>query len=461
MKTMRTSLLALLGASLLLVLVRSRVRADEPAKLPPVKLETVEPRQGTDPTEVERAPETFVWRRPGEPMAEDADADEDGEQSSTAAPGDPFGDVGPGALLAFRALLQARYASTFAQRSTSARESYRVREDYLAQQNDGFALRRVFLRVASDPSPHVGFKLLLDFAELFDGDPEDVLKQAYAVLRPIPRRLEILVGLFKRPFSVLELDASNRFEFANFGETNRLLSQLGYAGRDLGVQVVAAPLRKPKHLRVLLGTFSGHTRDEHDTPVGTLGARLESKPTKRFRIGAAILQHTRAVTYDRPFDTSSKDELPSPPNPLYPAQKRWGKGHAIGVDARYKRKRLMLRGELVYGDRVDIDERYGAKTFLSAWGLLAYRIDIRSVSILPALRYEWLDADRQHAVGAFQQYAFALNVLFWDRARFVLDATYVDVQPNSPLLNQPKPLQTAPYLALDNLRLTAQLQFDM
>ena len=31
---------------------------------------------------------------------------------------------------------------------------------------------------------------------------------------------------------------------------------------------------------------------------------------------------------------------------------------------------------------------------------------------------------------------------------------------NSPLLNQPKPLQTDPYLALDNVRVAGQLQLE-
>lgn len=420
-------------------------------------------RQSTDPTEPVTSTPLLSVPMPGEatppPAGEEVPEDEDTPEQ--AIPGDPWGDVGPGGLLSLRALFQARYRTTFAAANDSERESYRVREEYLQQKNDGFALNRVFLRIGSDPSRYLSFKAIVDFGELIEGDPEDVLKQAYAALRPIPERLEFVVGMFKMPFSVLELDASSRYEFTEMGTTNSLLDNLGYAGRDLGVQVLGSPLKKPKRLRLSLGAFRGHAYDEHDLPVGAVAGRIETKPNKKLRFGAGIVQHTRSNTYNRPFNTSDKDELPNPPNPLYPAQKHWGKGRAYGVDGRFKKWGLMVRGEAVYGDRVDLDERYGAKTFVSAWGLAAYRIDVGSVRLLPAVRYEYLDADLQHDTGVHQQFTGALTVLFWERVRIVFDAVYTKVQSGSPWLNQPKPLQLEPYLALDTLRLTTQLQLEL
>jgi hypothetical protein len=83
------------------------------------------------------------------------------------------------------------------------------------------------------------------------------------------------------------------------------------------------------------------------------------------------------------------------------------------------------------------------------------------VRLLPAFRYEWLDADREHARGIHQSFAGALTLLFLERVRLLFDVTYTDVQPRSPLLNQPKPLQSDPYLALDNTRFTCQLQLEL
>lgn len=406
----------------------------------------------TDPTEPVTAPALVTLSEP-----DPADADND----DASTPGDPFGDVGGDGLISLRALFQGRYRTTFAAKSRQERTSVAVREDNLAQQGDGYSLHRLFLRIGSDPSKYVGFKAILDFAELASDDPEDMVKQAYVTLRPIPRRLELMVGLFKRPFSTLELDASARFELADFGETNDLTGALGYGGRDLGAQLLVSPFRKPKRLRLALGAFRGHAHDEHDSPVGAIGARAETKPNKHLRFGADIVQHTKAVTYNRPFNTSSKDELPNPVDPLYPTAKHWGQGYAISCDARYKRKGFMARAEFLYGDRVDYDERYGAETFWAVWGLLAYRIDLGMVRLLPALRYEWLDADREHAGGGYSQLSAGVTVLLWGRVRILVDATRTDVQAGTALLNQPKPLPETPYLALDNTRLTTQLQLEL
>jgi hypothetical protein len=472
---------AVLGTALLTLLLTSRARAQSAPSTDPTEpvdtqpLLTV-PMPGSapkppPPNQLEAGNENVGESTavPGDPFGDPpqkpnkVEAGDDNEGEEVAIPGDPWGDVASDGLISIRALFQGRYISTFAKKSRSERESYRVREDYQVQQNDGYSLNRVFMRIGADPSKYVGFKAVLDFSELIDGDPEDVLKQAYVTLRPLPQKLELVIGLFKLPFSVLELDASSRYEFADFGQTNRLNGDLGYAGRDTGVQLLWSPLRKAKRLRVSLGVFRGHMHDEHDSPAGVAAGRIETKPDKHWRIGASFVQHTKAVTYNRPFNTSDKDELPNPPDPLYPAQKRWAAGHAMSADLRYKKKGLMLRGEAQLGDRIDIDGRYGAKTFWAAWGMAAYRVDVTdTVRLLPAVRFEWLDADYQHKDrGVQQQLSVALNVLFWERARFVLDMTRIDVQSGTILINQPKPLLTDPFLALDHVRVTGQLQLEL
>jgi hypothetical protein len=422
----------------------------------------------TEPTTVGPAfelPTSAAKEEPTPAASTAADASADtataGENEEVSVPGDPWGDLGSEGLLSLRALLQFRYVSTYARASENPRDSYAVREEYLVQQGDGYSFNRLFVRVGSDPSPYLGFKAVFDFAQLIDNDPEDVVKQAYANFRIIPEHLELVVGMFKLPFSTIELDASSRFETTNFGASNSLASDLGFAGRDLGIQVLAAPFKKAKRLRISLGAFRGRSNDEHDSPIGAVAARVETKPNKHLRFGADMVQHTKSVTYNRPFNTSNSDVLPNPPNPLYPTAEHWGKGRAFSVDARYKQKGFMLRAEALYGDRVDLDERYGARTFWAAWGLAAYRIDLGAVQLLPAVRYEWFDADREHDTGIQVQFTGALTLLFLERVRVVLDVTATDVQTGSPLLNQRKPLQAEPYLALDNVRGTLQLQLEL
>ncbi|HEX6240595.1 MAG TPA: hypothetical protein VFZ61_06875, partial [Polyangiales bacterium] len=351
-----------------------------------------EPNLGVDPTEPSALAPIVAL-----PVPKSDATHGDDEPVQEAVPGDPWGDTGGDSLLTLRALLQTRYVSTFVRDSTNPRESYQVREEWLAQNGDGWGFSRIFLRIGSDPNKYIGFRTVLDFAELFENDPEDVLKQAYATFRPLPEHLEIAVGMFKLPFSTLELDASSRYELASFGEANGLSNRLGYGGRDIGLQLLATPLKKKKRLRLSVGAFRGHYYDENASPVGTLAGRIEVKPHKSLRIGADGVWHMNAVTYDRPFNTSNSDVVPNPADPAYPTAKRWDDGYAVSGDLRFKRKGLMLRGEGMYGQRIDVDERYGAGTFWAAWGLISYRIDLGSwAKLLPAVRYEWLDSDIEH-----------------------------------------------------------------
>jgi hypothetical protein len=383
------------------------------------------------------------------------------EAENESIPGDPWGDVSGPNLISLRALFQTRYSSTFAEESQSSRESYQVREDYLAQQGDGWSIHRMFVRLSSDPVKYVGFKAVFDLAELLDDDPENAVKQVYGTLSPLPGRIEFVVGVFKLPFSTLELDPSSRYEFASFGPANKLLGDLGFAGRDLGLQLLVAPLPKKKRLRLSAGVFQGHAEDEHDSPAGAVAGRAEVKPMKSLRFGADAVYHPRALTYNRPFNTSDNDVLPNPPDPLYPAQKRWDKGGAYSVDARFKKKGFMLRAEFIYGDRIDIDRRYEARRFWSTWGILAYGFDAGPLKLIPAVRAVWLDTDPDHGNGMYRTLSGSISTVFLSRARVLLDVTHTDVQPNTPLFDQPKPLQAMPYMALDNLRVTAQLQLEL
>ena len=378
--------------------------------------------------------------------------------------GDPWGNE-PANLVAgpvsLRVLLQTRYEHTFAASSENPRLGYGLREDVLLRDGDGFSLQRFFFRMAADPSPLLGFKAILDFSKLRGSDVSNVLKQAYGTLRPIPKRVEIAAGVFKLPFSILELDPVARYELGSLGDADDFIKNLGFAGRDVGVEVMVAPLSKSKHLRLLLGAFRAHAKDEHASPLGALGARIESKPWKSLRVGVDVVGMPRAANYKQPFETSNKDVLPMPPDPLYPREQRFDSGKAYSADVTFSRAHFTLRAEAMLGDRVDIDSRYGARSFWAAWGLVAYRFRLGPVRLLPAARIEWLDADREHSVGRRRQMSLGLNVLFSKTVRFLIDVTRTDVESNTPVLEQPLPLAAFPYLDLDSTRVVAQLQLEI
>jgi hypothetical protein len=381
---------------------------------------------------------------------------------SSASDGDPFGDdkddtaSGP---LKLRALLQMRYRHTWARASQRSRPGYALREDTLARDGDGFQLSRLFLRIASEPMPELAFKTILDFAKL--DNPENVIKQAYGVVRPVPKRVELSLGVVKLPFSTMELDPIARFELSELGTTDDLIKNLGFAGRDIGATLMITPLPKPKLLRISLGAYRGHAKDEHASPLGALGARIESKPLKGLRVGVDAIGMPTSQDYKRPFDTSGKDVLPAPPDPLYPREQRWAAGKAYSADVTYDRHHFTVRVEGLLGDRVDVNERYGARSFWALWALVAYDVRWGKLRFTPALRAEWLDADREHDVGQRRELAAGIAIPYKKRARFLVDVRHTDAQGGTPVLDSPKPLPAVPYFERDRTRVTAQFQLEL
>src|SRR5262249_14410828 len=156
-----------------------------------------------------------------------------------------------------------------------------------------------------------------------------------------------------------------------------------------GAEIMVAPLAKPRWLRLIAGAFRAHAADEHASPLGAIGTRLESKPIKGLRVGVDIVAMPFSSDYKRPFETSSKEALPNPPDPLYPNERRYAGGKAYSADITYSRHRFMIRGEGMLGDRIDVDTRYGARSFWAAWGLMAYHIHVGVFQLVPTLRAEW------------------------------------------------------------------------
>ena len=148
-----------------------------------------------------------------------------------------------------------------------------------------------------------------------------MVKQAYATLRPIRKHLHVSAGVIKLPFSILELDPIARYELADVGPADALVKDLGFGGRDVGVEVMVAPLPEPETIRLTLGAYRGHAHDEHASPAGAFGGRLETRPVKSMRLGIDFVDLPYTVAYQNPFDTSKKHVLPNPPDPSFPPKR--------------------------------------------------------------------------------------------------------------------------------------------
>jgi hypothetical protein len=379
--------------------------------------------------------------------------------------GDPWGDSQDelrAAGMSFRFLLQTHYRQTFAYHSNNPDLFYRVGEENIVRSGDGWDMNRLFFRIVAEPSKYVGLRMITDFAEFAHKNGKNALKQAFVDLRPVPKHVHFLAGVLKLPFSITELDHIADYEFTRMSASNELVKGLGFAGRDIGVEVMVSPLAKPRYLTVALGTFRGHADKEQGYLFGEVGARAETEPIRGLRFGADWEIMPKTVTYLNPFGTGSKTILPNPEDPNFPRSSRWDKGQAASGDITFHQGGVMLRTEGMVGKRVDHFTRYGASKFAAVWGIAAYRFPVGPLALQPALRAEWLDTDLDHSNGVRTQLAAGIATYFTKSVRFVLDIERTIVQDNSPLVSdQPLPLRQVPYNALSNTCVGGQVQVEL
>ena len=394
-----------------------------------------------------------------------AEADDD-DASTVTDTGDanhaavrPHIDLLPG--LTLNTLLQVRYVNTFHRGSDNPQPGYALREDYLVNEGDGFVVRRAYLRMNAEPTDFFKARLVVDVARFERGGLGGSIRQAWGRIGFIPKHVELSAGVLKLPLSIMKLDSSSELEVADNGPLTELVTDLDYAGRDVGVSVMLAPFDKSKLAQLTVGAYRGHAYDEHASPVGALAARIESHPVKGLRLGLSAQHQPYEQHYKRPFETSDRDVLPMPSDPLYPRERSWSKGTAYAADATYHRRGLMVRAEGILGDRVDSDVRYGARSFAGAWALLSYKFAAGSVDLQPAARAEWLDVDMDHDIGTRLTLSLAIAVLLSEHVRMLLDATHVEVQAQSPFADPPRPMTEIPYFEIDHTRVTGQLQIEI
>jgi hypothetical protein len=243
--------------------------------------------------------------------------------------------------------------------------------------------------------------------------------------------VEVLVGLFKRPFSLLELTPSAELEFLESGPTEDLIESTGFGGRDLGAMVRWAPLSKSRWLKVSAGAFQGDAERLDATPAGLMVARATTRPWKSVQLGLDWAWRPGTVYF-------SGTPLP-----------QLAAGRAVSGDLTFSWKEWEVRGEWLWGQRTDVvSRRYAdgseARTFLGAWGLVHYRFAVGPTWVMPALRAEWLDADREHPVGERLALSGALNLDFTPNVRLQLDFTHTQMVPGT--LPIEPPLEVNPYL---------------
>jgi hypothetical protein len=383
--------------------------------------------QDQPPEQTLVVPEQSAPELPGEVMgASEGRAKAEGDEA--------FGEADAVGSYVFRTLFQTRVQETYTSIDPAVSALVRGQTSdpavaaaalaYLGEarrHDDGFGLNRAFLRATAQPTAYFGVKLLIDFAELYRGKEKHALKLAFTELSPRPT-VAFSVGLFKIPFSLLELLPIADYELAESGPTDHLLKSLGFAGRDIGAMVSLAPLHKKKLLRLHAGIFRGDANGAQGSRnPGILAGRATSKPMKHLRVGADVVWRPKATLDWEDTTVYHKYEA----------------GKAVSADAIVDFKPVELRAEWVMGDRTDnelvvpltLRRRGTARTFMSAWALLAARLPVGAMTLIPAARVEWLDTDRESSSGRIFSATAGLNLEVLPSVRLLVDLTRTVVQP--------------------------------
>lgn len=250
---------------------------------------------------------------------------------------------------------------------------------------DGFAstdgeLRRVRLEANVRVNPVVSGKIQPEYA-----GPRVQLKDAYVRLDLHPA-LHILAGQANRPFSLVNLTSSTRIlpiergvrirGVAGARDHHSLLTELGYADRDVGLQAAGTLRGLPGGVSYAAGVFDGPLRGEVPSANGVqYVARIAARPAPLVRVGAAW-SHRRFV------------EDPGA-NPLV---LRGGSAWEADVEVGSDRGGPRLLAEVAVGDT----DPFQDARFRAAQGWAAYRTGALGTSISavePFVRVSYGDPD--------------------------------------------------------------------
>jgi hypothetical protein len=242
-------------------------------------------------------------------------------------------------------------------------------------------LRRVRLEAGVVLNPLVSMKIQPEYA-----GSRVSLRDAHVVLSIDPA-LQVVAGQMHRPFGAIAPGSSNRSLPVERGlrvrgllgavEHHALVTGLGYAERDVGVQLRGAVPGAPLGLAYAVGLFDGPARDiapAEDTHQ--LVARVTARPSARARGGVSWSRRDFAAG-------DGSDAI------LVRGGAAWGTDLELGSATRGPR--LLLEAA-----RGDLDPFAGSR-FASAQGWLAYRggpASARVSGIEPLLRVSWADPDR-------------------------------------------------------------------
>jgi hypothetical protein len=253
-----------------------------------------------------------------------------------------------------------------------------------------------------------------------------MLRDAYLRFAPLPV-LRLQMGQFKKPFSRIQLYSRRRLPLVQRGLVNDdLVEDLGYGGRDVGVQVDGR-IGRGIELWYAVGVFNGAGPNlaENDLDGSKdFAGRLESRLGKHLSLAA----NATLRTFDRRQD------------PLLPAR-----AVGLGTDLEVQFSGFHALGELDMGTNAALE---AAPRSIGGIALLWYRWRwTKTWAAEPLLGGEILIPDRGDAGRVYRVTAGA-NAVVGDFMRWMIDYQITE------------PVDVAPTAYRPEQRLFVQLAFD-
>ena len=266
------------------------------------------------------------------------------------------------------------------------------------------ALRRVRLSANAQLNDLVSGRIQAELANATVGGSAE-LNEAYALFT-FAAPLQVLVGKGGRPFGIVDattaatlipIERGARFRGVRTVDQYRIMEELAYAGRSVGVQVLGEVGALPFGVTYAAGYFTGALGEEGgDADIRQLAARLELAPAAWLTVGLAAT--SRAFVRADPVGMGEGSEtFGSASGADASGETRRGGGYAVDLEVgSYGEPGPHLLGELVTGTINPF--RAGRFTSAQAWAAWRFgRLGAPTRGILlaaePLFRASWGDAE--------------------------------------------------------------------
>lgn len=279
----------------------------------------------------------------------------------------------------FRPMAEAQESPgvRFTSRATEIAVGGRVQTVFSTTTADGAApavweLRRARLELAVRANPVISARLQPEFS-----GSQIALRDAYVAFALAPGT-QLLVGNAFRPFSlvaqtsstlILPIERGARIRGASPGPLDHyaLVQGLGYADRDIGIQLRSAPAGAPLGLNVGAGVFNGPAQAAAGDEVSLqYAARASAAPASNLRIGAGWSR--------RDFVIPAADQQP--------VRIRAGNAWEIDLEIGGYAPGFHLVGEAVVGD---LDPFFGAHPAGQRFSAAQLWVGYRSPAVLRSI----------------------------------------------------------------------------